>query len=274
MSGQNDLSAFLYLNQEMNSAELHTLDLGDVVVFSKRQPDAENDRLNQDSALVISIRNQSIILAVADGCGGHRAGDQASRLALEKLLAAVNAGISNNRELRESILNGFEQANAAVIGLGVGALTTLSVVEIDQTSTRAYHVGDSSIIIASQRGTVKFQSLAHSPVGYALEAGIISESEALSHNERHIVSNVVGCADMRIDIGSSLPLAARDIVLIGSDGLFDNFKQDEIVEEVRTGGLIESIDTLANNCLRRMSQIEHTPPPHIDDMTMVAFRLR
>ena len=70
------------------------------------------------------------------------------------------------------------------------------------------------ILIISQRGRIKFQTIAHSPVGYALEAGMILEEEAIEHEERHVVYNVVGCSEMKIDIGPEITLSARDRVII------------------------------------------------------------
>ena len=75
--------------------------------------------------------------------------------------------------LRPAILDGIEAANAAVRAIGTGAATTLSLVEIQGRVVRAYQVGDSAILLAGQRGKLKYQTIAHSPIGYAVEAGLI-----------------------------------------------------------------------------------------------------
>ncbi len=57
----------------------------------------------------------------------------------------------------------------------------------------------------------------------------------MHHEERHLVSNVVGTDDMRIELGPPLKLARYDTVLLASDGLLDNLYTDEIVELIRKG---------------------------------------
>jgi serine/threonine protein phosphatase PrpC len=156
--------------------------------------------------------------------------------------------------LRTAILNGIEQANRAVSELGVGAATTLAIVEISGGVARSYHVGDSMILAVGQRGRVKLQTVSHSPVGYAVEAGMLDEAEALHHEDRHLVSNFIGSAEMRIEIGPPLNLAERDTLLLASDGLFDNLYNDEIIERTRKGPLEQVVRSLAGECRQRMTE--------------------
>jgi len=214
------------------------------------------------------------VLAVADGFGGQPGGDQAAQLALTALDQAVETALVAEAELREGILNGFEQANEAVQGLGVGAATTLAVVEIDNGWVRPYHVGDSQILVVGQRGRLKLQTVAHSPVGYAVEAGWLEPGAALHHQERHLVSNMVGSADMRIEIGPALALRPRDTLLLASDGVFDNLHAEEILECIRKGGLSAAAERLADRCRTRMQQPAGGQPSKADDLTFVVFRLR
>ena len=93
---------------------------------------------------------------------------------------------------------------------GVGAATTLTVVEIEGESVRPFHVGDSFMLITGQRGKVKSRTIPHSPTGYAVASGLLDEKEALHHDERHVISNVIGSAEMRIDVGSPIELAPKD----------------------------------------------------------------
>ena len=51
--------------------------------------------------------------------------------------------------------------------------------------------------------------------------------------------NVIGSSDMRVEVGPALQLAARDTVLLASDGLFDNLYIDEIVDTIRRGPLVK-----------------------------------
>ena len=67
----------------------------------------------------------------------------------------------------------------------------------------------------------------------AVESGMLDEDEAVHHEERHLISNVVGADDMRIEIGLSINMAAKDTLLLASDGLFDNLYLNEIIETNR-----------------------------------------
>lgn len=155
-------------------------------VFSRRSPD--KDTPNEDSAAVLSFDENS---AVADGLGGNAAGELASKTTIETI-AALDEARESGRMLRSAIVNGIERANTLAQAIGSGAATTLAVVELDAGVARPYHVGDSAVLIVGGRGKIKLQTVAHSPVGYAIEAGVLNESEALHHDQRHIVSNVVG----------------------------------------------------------------------------------
>lgn len=89
----------------------------------------------------------------------------------------------DEKDLRHSLLNGFDAANEQVLSLGLGAATTLTAVEITGCEIRAFHVGDSFMLITGQRGKVKLQTIPHSPVGYGVESGLLDEKEVMYHEE-------------------------------------------------------------------------------------------
>ena len=74
----------------------------------------------------------------------------------------------------------------------------------------------------------------------------------MHHEERHVVSNAIGSSEMHIDVGPPVRLAARDTVLLASDGLFDNLLMKEIVAIVRKGPLERVVRDLADGALARM----------------------
>jgi serine/threonine protein phosphatase PrpC len=243
---------------------------GQFGVYTHRAPDKETE--NEDSALVVHADNGVSVLAVADGMGGSMLGAQASATAIHALAASLEQAGCQAASLREAILNGFEQANRQVVEFAVGAGTTLAAVEIQGRTIRPYHVGDSAILVTGQRGKVKLFTISHSPVGYALESGMLQEAEAINHEERHVVSNFVGTAAMRIEVGAPLDLAANDTVLIASDGLFDNFALEEIVALVRKGALQNAISNLVNACRDRMCSPASGHPSKPDDLTFILYR--
>lgn len=261
----------LFLNMEMNECDFHPFAHGTAAVYSTRSPDKQSP--NEDAAVLIPFNDHAGVLAVADGLGGGRAGEQASRTALNELIASVQQASHEEVSLRGAILNGFENANRAVAALGVGAGTTLAVAEIQGRTVRSYHAGDSMTLVVGQRGKIKLQTISHSPVGYAVESGLLDEAAAMHHEDRHVVSNMVGSPDMRIELGSTIELDWRDTLLLASDGLFDNLWIPEIVGHIRKGPLKKAVQELAGACQRRMHGLEPSQPCKPDDLTFIAFRL-
>jgi serine/threonine protein phosphatase PrpC len=261
-----------YLDCDMDAAETLETGLGVTAVISSRCPDRESP--NEDAAAVIPISDVRSVLVIADGFGGHPAGDRAAEIAVRHVERSVCRDANSGESLRSSIVDGFERADAAVREMGVGAATTLAAVEIEGSQLRSYHVGDTAVLVVGQRGLIKMRSVAHSPVGYAVESGFIDEAEAMNHEERHVVSNMVGSSEMRIELGPTLTLAPRDTVLIASDGLWDNMMIGDIVEGVRKGAIEKSLTAIARQCRERMVRPSPDLPSKPDDMTALAFRLR
>lgn len=263
--------ASVYFDALMPDPDMASVAAGTVAVLSVRCPG--RDGHNEDAAAIIPVGEAAGVLAVADGMGGNAAGEKAARIAIESLQAAVDDSSSTGVSLRTAIINGIEEANESVQRLGVGAGTTLVVVEIENGVLRAYHIGDSMVIVCGGRGKLKFQTVAHSPVGYGIESGLLDAADAMHHEDRHVVSNFVGTPDMRIDIGPPLKLAPRDTVVLASDGLFDNLHVGEIVECIRKGRLVKSIARLTEWSIERMTAPSDGHPSKPDDVTVVAFRL-
>lgn len=256
----------LWVNADTKHSTLVQLPCGQVAVYSRRKPGAS---INEDAALVLPVDDQRVVLAVADGCGGMSGGADAARLTLKALQHSVRR-ISGS--LRSAILDGIEAANAKVIRLGVGAATTLAVAEVDGVKFRSYHIGDSQIVLAGGRGKIKLQTTAHSPVGYAVEAGVMSDVEAMTHEDRHIVSNVVGSSECSIEVGMRQKLAKRDTLVIASDGIFDNLHIDEISNTISNGNLINAASSLAERTDDRINSESEASPSKPDDATFILFR--
>ena len=168
-----------------------------------------------------------------------------------------------------------DKANHNVLALARGAATTLVVAQLDVNRLRCYHAGDSELLAVGQRGRIKQRVVPHSPTGFAVEAGLLDEHEAVQHDQRHILFNVIGSPDMRVEVGPTLQLAKRDTVLLASDGLFDNLYIDEIVDSICTGPLDEAANRLVDRAQERMSGRRRADQPcKPDDLTVILFRPR
>lgn len=264
-------SQAVYTNVDMTSyGELHELANGTAVVYVNRRPGKETE--NEDSAGIFPLEHTDCALAVADGMGGMPCGAQASKLVIEQLQESLKKVSPSEFGYRDAMLNGIDAANNAITALGVGAGSTLAAIEIFDNVLRPYHVGDSMILVVGQKGKLKLQTISHSPVGYALEAGLLDEHEALRHDDRHLISNYLGYPEMRIEIGPPIELSRYDTVLIASDGLFDNLLLPEIVELIRKGKLTNISEDLVALCNERMRNVDPEHPSKPDDVSFILYR--
>ena len=243
---------------------------GIFVAYTSPSPDKETE--NEDTVAAIPYGPQSAVLIVADGAGGLPAGKRASLAAVTTLAESLQSAIAETMLLRTAILNGIEAANTAVQDLGNGSATTLTVISIEGLTVRAYQIGDSEAMVVGQRGLIKLQTTAHSPTGFAVEAGFLDEREALHHADRHLVSNFLGTSDMRIDVGAEVELKPRDTILLASDGLMDNVHVDEIIERIRKGPLGISAERVVSLANRRMAGASAGQPSKPDDLSLILFR--
>ncbi|HTL12574.1 MAG TPA: protein phosphatase 2C domain-containing protein [Bdellovibrionota bacterium] len=245
---------------------------GEICAFTRPEP--PGGAPNGDGLALIELSRDLGVLAVADGAGGTPGGNKASGVALKELVRCITEGTfpKGDTALRERILDGFEAANKAVMKKLPGAATTLFVLEVRGRKVRSYHAGDSLLLGVSRGGKKKFHAVPHSPTGYAVESGLMPEAEALLHPENHIVSNLLGSPDLRIEVGSLMDLDVGDTVALASDGLSDNMTLDEISTSIRAGHLPTCARRLAEAATHRMSGESSSPFSKPDDLTVVLYR--
>jgi len=263
----------LFLGEQERLRADQSLPHGEVCVRSVRSPDKET--ANEDAAAIIQVGEDSLVLAVADGVGSTSGAREASNAAVRTLSRILKDVPRDEPQLRPAILDAVEEANKTVLALARNAATTLVVAQLTASQLRSYHVGDSELLAVGQRGRIKQRVVPHSPTGFAVEAGLLDEDEAVRHDQRHVLFNVIGSSDMRVEVGPALQLATRDTVLLASDGLFDNLFIDEIVDSIRIGPLVEAADRLVERAAKRMSGDGASDQPcKPDDLTVVLYRPR
>jgi serine/threonine protein phosphatase PrpC len=255
-----------------NEAERVTAELagGSLIAFTAPAPEKTSG--NEDCVAAIPYGPAAAILVVADGAGGMPGGRRASRTAVASLEGSLNNAMNETMLLRTAILNGIDAANQAVLAIGNGSATTMTVITIEGLIARSYQIGDSKSMIVGQRGKVRAQTMSHSPTGFAVEAGFLDHRDALHHEERHLVSNFLGTSDMRIDIGPELKMKPRDTILLASDGLTDNIHNQEIIDLIRSGPLATAMDSITSLAVRRMTTETVHQPSKPDDLSVILFR--
>jgi serine/threonine protein phosphatase PrpC len=269
------VDAHLFFRGQLRNPVLVPVAGGTAVVFTEPAPTRVEDEPNEDAVGVFGLGPEAAVLAVADGVGGHGRGDLGSRTALEALAEQLAEVDAEDLDLRDPIMSAIEQANARLLAHNPSPATTLVVATILRGQLRCYTVGDSELMVVGQRGKLKLRTIPHSPIGYARESGLLDETSALLHDERHLLSNVIGMPGMHVAATTGMRLAPRDTVLLGSDGIFDNLYHDEIIEIVRAGEPLATAERLVDSLRKRMAagpSREPEIPSKPDDVAFVLFR--
>ncbi len=262
-------SQAVLLNRALNQSEVIFDDRWTATLLSKRSPSKRSP--NEDSAFLYRLPTGGVVLAVADGCGGMKSGEKASRLAITTIVKNLDRATNQSASVRNAILDGIERANERILKSNLGSACTIAVAEIQADRMRSYHVGDSMIMVVKRR-KIRYESISHSPVGYAVGSGLLPTRKAMFHEDRHLVSNVLGYREMRIEIGPTLSISNQDCVVVASDGLSDNLNSDEIADRCRNAGPETTVSKLARLASRRMKQACATRPCKPDDLTIIAYQ--
>lgn len=175
-------------------------------------------RVNQDAALALALPRGGLY-AVADGMGGHAAGELAANLALGTLSQVYLAG---RAAPPQRLTEAMQAANLAVmrhaVGESVGMGTTLLALLIDRGAALIAHVGDSRAYLL-RAGELTRLTDDHSWVAEQVRLGILTEDEARHHQWRSVVSNALGGEErVRLEL-FGLGVRAGDRLLLCSDGL-------------------------------------------------------
>lgn len=182
---------------------------------------------NEDSFLA-----EENLYVVADGMGGHNAGEVASELAVTTVRAGAKNGIHTMEQFRELV----QQANTAIYtaslddstqsGMGT-TLTALAVVPGEEPRVLVANVGDSRTYLFRQ-GVLTRLSIDHSYVQELVNEGIITPEEARVHPRRNIVTRAMGIErSVMVDVFSHL-VRTGDRIVLCSDGLVDEVADADI----------------------------------------------
>ena len=189
-------------------------------------------RANNEDSLAVTRFGDIYLLAVADGLGGHSAGEIASGLAVIELEEAVNKGFSEGiTDFRMLLQQAFEKTNREIYSLArenpdySNMGTTLVAALIEEERCVIANIGDSRAYLIGEE--IKQQTKDHSFVQELVDRGIISEEEAFDHPEKNIITRVMGTdADIKPDL---YEIRIRgQYLLLCSDGLTDSLRGEEI----------------------------------------------
>jgi len=201
--------------------------------------------MNQDFefASETAVGNLPNLFVVADGMGGHKAGDLASRYTVEVLLDSIRANKEKNpiKVIRTAI----EEANRCVLKMAeedkelMGMGTTVVVATIVGHYMYVANVGDSRLYLI--RDDIRQITKDHSLVEEMVRRGKLRKEEARNHPNKNVITRAIGAEkDVVIDF-FDLRLRKEDIVLLCSDGLSNMLEDEEIRNIVKSDEGIEKI---------------------------------
>ena len=208
-------------------------------------------KLNEDAVLESGSR---LIWAVADGMGGHHAGEVASAMIIEGLAQIPEA--SNFDNLVGKVLGALEDVNRALIALAQAdhlertmGSTVVGLV-LGDGQYKCFWVGDSRGYRV-RAGNIIQLTRDHSLVQDLVDAGMIEASEAETHPNANVVTRAVGAsANLKTDtVGGGLE--PGDIFLLASDGLTRLVGAPELLAELSTNSLEVAADRFIELALER-----------------------
>ena len=175
---------------------------------------------------------------VADGMGGYEGGQEASRLAVQTLVERYSGYEGNDPQ--QALIEALQAAHEGIRRYGEnhpelqGMGTTCTAAAIVGDSLYYVHVGDTRLYVIRD-GSIKQVTRDHSYVGRLVEAGMITRAEAERHPQRNILTAAVGTApDLIMDAPERPePLRKSDVLVICTDGLWGQVRDEEILEAVK-----------------------------------------
>jgi PPM family protein phosphatase len=182
------------------------------------------------------ITNCGLLVAVADGMGGHNAGEVASSLALSQLSAQFMSSARGSvrvEDIKTALRNSILSAHTSLLEAGLkyptysGMGTTLVGVCFTMDRFYAYHAGDSRLY-RLRHGVLRQLSKDHSLVQSLVDIGKLAAEETYNHPQKHVIINSLGGGSDKCDpeIVDSYKVFDGDIFLICSDGLSDMLDED------------------------------------------------
>lgn len=188
--------------------------------------------LNEDYAEFYEDKDYKIFV-LADGMGGHNAGEIASKTASKALIKYIrdNINLIDSRELLE---NAVKHANLKVYNLShcsdtyTGMGTTLVACLITKDMILVSNVGDSSCYGIKDKKIIKITK-DHSLVQELLDCGSISKEQAINHPQKNVITRAIGTEDnVEVDL-FELRKDEFDFLLMCSDGLSNEINLEEII---------------------------------------------
>jgi serine/threonine protein phosphatase PrpC len=192
---------------------------------------------NEDSFALVPL-GDGVVLAVADGVGGSRAGEVASDIATSTLVGLLTAGADEKEVDAQTLRHALEQANASILerwqeselqGMG----TTMTAAFLSTRRLVYAHAGDSRLYLY-RGGRLLRITHDHSVAEELVRQGSLPPEQAEVHPQRHVLTRYLGLLPFSCDEGAE-DMQEGDIVLLCTDGLTDALAEARIEQEIEAG---------------------------------------
>ena len=213
---------------------------------------------NEDAARIVRVHgddqtDRGLLAIVADGMGGHQAGEVASRTAVETVEREYSMLPGTPGEALEAA---FRRAHVAILKLAksnpdmAGMGTTCTAIAIVGQQAWAVHVGDSRLYLMRE-GEIYQLSEDHTQCMEMVRKGLLTMEESKRHADRNVLTHAMGTRDELVLMTwpESMLVKPRDVFMLCSDGLHDLVSDAEIGQMVR-----DTVPSLACRNLIRMAR--------------------
>lgn len=173
---------------------------------------------------------------IADGMGGHNAGDIASRICVQKIKEYINKNY-DKEDVKEMLANAVKQANRAIYFKSLdnkkfrGMGTTLTFAFVENSKIYVVNIGDSCFFVIKNNSITKVTK-DHSLVQQLVDSGVLTQDEAREHPNKNIITRSVG---INQSVDADVFLLDKDensYYLLCTDGLVNDITYSEIVPYV------------------------------------------
>ena len=208
-------------------------------------------RSNNEDACFVMIKEKVFI--IADGVGGNNSGEIASRTAVNEVAKYIEEHpldkIKGSKAIEEYFNQCIKEVNFKVLELSQkfeqnkGMATTLVVAYLHKKKFYVFNVGDSRAYIFKKNQLSQI-TVDHTYVNTLIKAGLISEEEAETHENKNMITRAIG-ADYDVEVDSfELKVNADDIVLMCTDGLYGEVSEEQIIDILNKGTVMGDVCNL------------------------------
>lgn len=209
--------------------------------------------VNEDAGGIYFNRANQLLAIVADGMGGHQAGEVASEMATEVIRKAweKSTEFTTAEQVETWLTDIIKAMNNSVYNYSIenqqyeGMGTTIVITVCTHDFTTIAHIGDSRCYLLNERGFTQMTE-DHSLVNELVRSGEISKGDAQSHPRKNILLKALGTEQLvEADI-RTISWEENDKLLLCSDGLTNELSEDELADHVKRD---ESLEIIGENLL-------------------------